>query len=522
MPRPVITGHDGFLVPNASAAVNPRMAEPDQVDFNIVAHGLWGVIEGCLVTVSGSTAIIQEGLAVVNGNLVTVASGQIVVGTGSGQDRFDLICVDAGGTPQIKIGTASLDPVFPSDVPADMTVLAAVFIPAGATSLADNVIDKRRFVQRKLLAKLPSGADLIRNVNGNGDYYRVNGEGETTWNGDTIVSRYGVATLRVQRNLKVDDSITAGGEISAARLRATGLATSSNLRWGGSLDPTAAVGTLHQGTTLGKLWIMTTEGWKEIATQEGAVPLGAVLQSIQPPSYMQPKGWICFDGRTVLETQWPSLFDIATLTYLHTGNAPNRSMDLPDLTDRVLMTKRSGVGRFGPANRESLNRISLAVSQMPKHNHNTRTQNASGGRIEIETKWEPGHEHATWGGKHTHPVKDPGHNHNGVDLNGTPQLIIAKVAGGKNSLDALFNDNNHTHTVTPLQFLSKGYTNITIGDYDSGHGHEMATNGGHKHDVVIKNPELVHDHPVLEDDRGSGADIDITPSYFAVFTYVRS
>ena len=527
MPRPVITGHDGFLVPNASVSANPRMAEPDQVDFNIVAHGLWGVIEGCLVTVSGTTAIIEAGLAVVDGNLVTVASGQIVVGTGTGLDRFDLICVDAGGTPQIKIGTASLDPVFPSDVPATMTVLAAVFIPAGATTLVDNVIDKRRFVQRKLLAKIPVKADLIRNVNGTGDYYKVNGEGETIWSGDTIVSRFGTATLRVQKHLRVDESITAGGQVSAASLHAAGLVTASNLLRGAGAPsgPTAAaapIGSMWQGSTLGQLYLKTPEGWKQMATQEGAVPLGATLTSLMPPSYMGPLGWICLDGRTVLESQWPSMFDIPTLTYLHTGNAPNRSMDLPDLTNRVLLTRRSGVGQFGPANRESVNRISLTPSQMPKHNHNVRTQNASSGRLEIETSWEPAHTHVNYGGKHTHPVKDPGHVHNAVDLNGTPQLIIAKVAGAKNSLDALFNDNNHTHTVQPLQWISKGYTDITIGDYDSGHAHHIEPNGGHQHDLVIKNPDLAHFHPVLEDDEGSGADIDITPSYFAVYTYVRS
>ena len=95
------------------------MAEPDQVDFNTVAQARWGVIEGCLVTVSGSQAqCTLGGLALVNGILVNVAPGQTAtLGTGGSQDRFDLITVDEGrhaeGGHQ---GIPAIDPIYPDPV----------------------------------------------------------------------------------------------------------------------------------------------------------------------------------------------------------------------------------------------------------------------------------------------------------------------------------------------------------------------------------------------------------------------
>ena len=50
--------HDGFFVPNAQDVAKPELAEPDRIDFNTIAHARWGVINGCLVTVAGSTATV--------------------------------------------------------------------------------------------------------------------------------------------------------------------------------------------------------------------------------------------------------------------------------------------------------------------------------------------------------------------------------------------------------------------------------------------------------------------------------
>ena len=134
MTRPLLI-HDGFLVPNASLVSSPRMAEPDQIDFNTVAHALWGVIEGCLVTVSSSTASTLGGLALVNGKMVRVSNKSVNLGIGGALDRFDLIVVDEGGTLGVIQGVEANDPVF-KDVPLNNTVLASVFVPTGTSNLS--------------------------------------------------------------------------------------------------------------------------------------------------------------------------------------------------------------------------------------------------------------------------------------------------------------------------------------------------------------------------------------------------
>jgi hypothetical protein len=154
MARPTVL-HQGFFVPNAQDVAKPELAEPDRIDFNTVAHARWGVINGCLVTVTGSTATATAGTALVNGVLVNVEAGQNVhVGAGGVQDRFDIVGVNDLGKLVGIGGSESLDPVFP-DVPLTVTALAAVMCTAGGGSYADNVIDKRKFLPDSLLTKIP-------------------------------------------------------------------------------------------------------------------------------------------------------------------------------------------------------------------------------------------------------------------------------------------------------------------------------------------------------------------------------
>src|SRR5262245_39141242 len=196
MTRPILT-HDGFLIPNARGVTSPRMAEPDQIDFNTIAHALWGVVEGCLITCASATASTTGGLAIVNGRLVTVAPGQSqTLAIGGALDRFDLLVVNAGGALQVVRGDESTDPVFP-DVSLDTTVLAAVFVPVGVSNLADNVIDKRKFVSKSLLTKIATSDDLIRNVNNTGNHFIVTGGGTMTWEGDTVLERVSARKLRI-------------------------------------------------------------------------------------------------------------------------------------------------------------------------------------------------------------------------------------------------------------------------------------------------------------------------------------
>jgi hypothetical protein len=142
------TAHGGFIIPNAEGSASTKMAEPDQVDFNTLGNGRWGVVSGCSVSITGTIAAIgTPGIAVVDGSIVNVSSGQsVTLGAGGSQPRFDLVGVNAAGSIVSVSGTPAADPVYP-DVPVDVTILAAVFCPVGSSTFNLFLSDKRKFFQ---------------------------------------------------------------------------------------------------------------------------------------------------------------------------------------------------------------------------------------------------------------------------------------------------------------------------------------------------------------------------------------
>ena len=243
MARPTVL-HQGFFVPNAQDVTKPELAEPDRIDFNISGNARWGVLSGCLVTVSGTTASNTAGTALVNGVLVDVVAGQNTdVGAGGTQSRFDLVGVDSTGKLVTVAGSPSLDPVFP-DPPLNVTVLASVFAAVGGSDYSDNVIDKRNMLADSLKTKLSPDADLVVNRNGSGNLFRVDGAGKTTWEADVSIERIDVGpagALQITPDLQVTNTIYAGGAIGSAKnIYATQKVTGSNLRNASALPSDAS------------------------------------------------------------------------------------------------------------------------------------------------------------------------------------------------------------------------------------------------------------------------------------------
>ena len=501
MPRPSLT-HDGFLIPNASDVTNPRMAEPDRIDFNTVAHARWGVVEGCLVTVTGSTAqCALGGLAIVDGKLVSVSSGQSVnVGVGGAQDRFDLVAVNAGGNLVHIAGTPAVDPVFP-DPPTTVTVLAAVYAPTGTANLGDNVIDKRKFVSRSLLTKIPIGDPLVQNRNGTGDEFLINGGGVMTWHNDASLFRSSAYTIRIIRYLTVDDDITAGNAINAKTLTATEKILGSNLQFGTvPLPSTADNGALYQDTA-GKLWIRKEGVWKEIATLEGAVPAGSMITSVEPPTVMSPLGWVPLQGQTITEAQFPTLFNLTGLAHLRNGTAPNRTMTLPNAEGKVFMTKWGTAPWTEGGNND--NKITLALANMPKHKHAVSADQVAARTLTGFTTNRTGsHIHGmVLGGSHIHSTNEHEHTHQGVDNYGQPAPIIAVAWGGRNKIDALFNDRNHTYSVEAGTGLMPARQQVDVMATGSEHYHTLQEDGDHYHTISGTVP--AYNVGINEEDRGS-------------------
>lgn len=520
MTRPFLT-HDGFLIPNAGDVSNPRMAEPDRIDFNTLAHARWGVLEGCLVTVSGLTALISPGLAIVNSTLVTVPNQSISIGSGGNQDRFDLIVVNEAGTALTVVGAYDNDPVFP-DPPIGVTVLAAIFAPSSASNLSDNVIDKRKLLSKALLTKIPIGDMLVQNKNDVGNHFTVTGGGTLNWEGDTGLWRSAPATVRINRYLVVDDDIQTGGDVHAdGDVTALGRVQGKNVHSGTSRPASGStIGEIFQDEASGRLYVWRNGAWKELATLDSAQPTGCVMTSVEPPSVMLPLGWIPLDGRTVTEAQYPGLFGLVSMQGYISGTSPNRVMTLPQAEGKVMLTRWGGaVGTVaGPAN----NRIALNLTHMPRHKHNVTPGYAGGGAVRGTIGRSGTHAHGVAGGEHWHTVNDPGHKHNGMEgPTGTNGDVVGLFWGGRNKIDAYFNDRNHTFSVEAYQWTMPAYAGITINSAGSSHGHIIGQDGDHDHPLYM-NDMPQHIHPTTEEDRGDGAEFDITPAHLLVYTYIRS
>lgn len=142
-----------FTIPNEIDAFNPNQAEPDKVDFDIIAmsHAGTGVVSGCGTSVTGTNMVVTVAVGKISylGVPFTVAGGSVTIPAADGTNpRFDLIMTDDAGNlitpaPGDGKGTAAAEPVFPT-VPAARIVLASVYVPAGAVVITANKLTDKR------------------------------------------------------------------------------------------------------------------------------------------------------------------------------------------------------------------------------------------------------------------------------------------------------------------------------------------------------------------------------------------
>ena len=512
MTRPRVN-HDGFLVPNAGDVANPKMAEPDRIDFSTVGNNRWGVVKDCLVTVSGATASTLGGVAVVNGALVEVNAGSALLGVGAGQDRFDLVVTDPNGTIKVIPGEPSTDPVFP-DPEVDATVLAAVFCPSGVNNFVDYVIDKRNWLSDALLTKIPPTYPLLQNLNGNGNHYLVTGDGHQTWEGDAHIYRVAAETLRIIRHLILDGNMVAGGNISAVDIIASGTLTGSNLQQidGPPADPSP--GDLWQESDTGRIYTWQNGAWEELATIAGAVPVGSIIQSLEDPTTMIAKGWYPLNGQPVARTTaTESLFAIPALAPFIDGDV----LTMPNASGRVLISDFAAPGRLGGSSE-----VVLTRDNMPSHDHGITMGNGGAHTHNVVVNQGGAHSHTVSGGAHTHGVSDDGHRHGAAEGPGGVHVsVIAVVWGGQNKIDALFNDRSHTYSVEQMAWTKAATAGIQINSANSNHGHTVNQHPGHTH-LASSDAHPGHTHPLSVLPVGQGAPVDIVQPYLTVYTYIRS
>jgi hypothetical protein len=141
--------------PDALGNATYPQAQIDPADFEILMAGFsnHGVLDpaACVVTaqvVPDMTVHVDVGDVMVGGDttaqILSVSADDLTITAAHATfDRFDLIEVDDTGTLAVDTGTADATPVFP-DPPDDVTVLAAVYVPANVTAITDaHIVDKR-------------------------------------------------------------------------------------------------------------------------------------------------------------------------------------------------------------------------------------------------------------------------------------------------------------------------------------------------------------------------------------------
>ena len=485
--------HDGFYIPNAADVSNPRMAEPDKIDFNTLGNLLWGVIEGCVPSVAGSLVTVGAGTYVVNGQMLSLTMQNVSLGTGGAQDRFDLIVADNGGTVKVISGLSAVDPVYP-DPDDNVTVLATVFCPSGLSNFTGNLIDKRKLLTKALLTKVGANSDLVRNLNGTGNLFRITGGGVISWGSDTALFRDSTASLTVQTNLKVGGTLAAGGAVNAASLTVAGQINGANLQYGDVLPGSAAPGTIFQQST-GQVYIRTSSGWEQLTTIASAVPVGTIITSVETPAVMVPLGWLPLDGTTnVSEGQYPHIFNLTAFASLFTGTAPTRSMRMPNASKRIMLTDFSQTpGTLGGPN--AANKLTLQTSQMPMHKHGVAVAAGGGFSAKINVTPAGDHSHVVSGGSHSHPFNVAPHNL--LDTTGT------------------------VHPTYPAGALYVPEPAIQMQTMNLGHNHSLGNSGSHSHSAYT-DYIADHNHAVSEQLVGGNDSVDVTPEFMTVYTYLRS
>lgn len=141
-----------WTIPNEADAFHVNQAKFDKVDFDILMDGLLqdnGVILGLdIIQDTGSNMNVKvntSGVAIVDGGVRKLAAGTTATVTTADatHPRFDLVSITSSDTLVITAGTPAANPVFPA-IPANSTVLAAVYVPANDTAITTpQIIDKR-------------------------------------------------------------------------------------------------------------------------------------------------------------------------------------------------------------------------------------------------------------------------------------------------------------------------------------------------------------------------------------------
>jgi hypothetical protein len=223
-------------------------ALPPQINALLRRGEGYGWLEGCGVTLTGSTSAIEvrvgAGRVRVDGQARDIAETTKTLGDGDAQDpRKDLIAVDyqgdirvipgdpAAADPSDRTGEFTKSPAPPSTAAVDGTLLAEIWVPAGATSTADlaptDIADRRVADPGgggtiPVLNQRPAESDLVQtrwwyNKNaGQLEAYIADTDSIITWSTSTVTSFSGPTTRLVEDFENSIDANWNGGDSTYA------------------------------------------------------------------------------------------------------------------------------------------------------------------------------------------------------------------------------------------------------------------------------------------------------------------
>lgn len=443
-----------FIIPNATDTTSGNkyavldQAEPDSLDFEVLGNDKSGVIKGCEVSETPSSAIpavqVAEGAVAINGTVYAVAGdpylrAPAVPVTGS---RFDLVIarlINIGTIPQISLtfiqGDASqANPTYPRSLsrtngiggaaaesyfnPATDVVLAAIYRNANLPSIiGEHIVDKRKSVHTPISYR---GATEPAATQGDvGDLYLR-----------TSTPSNGESGLYVKR---------------------------------------------------------TTDQWAQLASVpiDPGVPIGTVITWIATTN-PNTAVWVECNGAEVSRTgAYAGLFGV--LGGLYGDGDGSTSFRLPDLRGMFLAGLPSAGASLGATYGNANNEVSLNSDQIPGHthpiNHSHPTVTTADSGTHNHGSGSDSHVHAmdhthpsttVVGGDHSHPANylqnalNTGPNHYLRPMNYPTDGLIAAIpqSGG------------HSHTVNIPRFV--GVTSTP-----SGGGTTSVDAGSHNHTVSI-------------------------------------
>lgn len=529
---------DGFIIPNAETyAPDYQTAQPDQGDFLVLGNAKYGVISGCLVTLSGLTASVGTGphLVVVDETLYKIGDNLSVEIAGKGAlPRFDLIVFDTATSPspglRVVAGTPANNPVFP-EITNTITPLAAVFVPAAGGSTNPHLIDKRNLLQTSLTAL--DLDNLVRNYssNGVGIRFNIDGDGKTSWGtsgtADTFLERLSAGVLKVTdevraANFKATSSITVNNEE---------VVTSETIRWGTGESRSSwsgpDIGDIHVNNQNGTISVWRPlDGVEQWVTLQPNVPAGTVIQSFVPEAKMA--GWLLLNGQTVSKANAGNLWDLFKddATWRPTVA---EELVLPNMTGRFPIGAGGSGGGVGTLH-GSLDggdptgtiRLTLTEEQLPSHRHraeiNIGTSIAGSHTHSATTNTVSNHAHSvTGGGAHTHAVNDPGHAHGWAG--GWP--IVSTLEEPDSCVDAVFTDLDHMWRTIASPYSLPSTTNIGIQSAPN-HTHEISGGGSHSHTIAATSTAGDHFHTIPAHNAvGGGKAIVFNPPSISLYFYIK-